>query len=777
MNETLIDKNLIDKTICELFAGVGGFRLGFEKINTDWKTVWFSQWEPKTSKQYAHDCYVKHFGDSVDVNGELHTGEDISTINKKNIPNHTLLVGGFPCLSADTLILTQNGYKPIIEVKPDDMVLSHDNEWHSVVRFMEQGVKEVYRLKAPGVLDLKATANHRFYVRKAIKVWNNDVHRYDRVLLDAEWKSVEDLLDADDTYFLGCPINQKSSISSWNGVEYNINKNTVRMLHSLNLNNSDFWYIVGRYLGNGWLQKQQESDKYRLPYNAVIICCNKNKTNVLKNHIERVFHCCVSHEKTIDKLCICNSEFAMFLLQFGCYAYDKYLPSFVYDLPQDLLCAMLDGYIDSDGSFNEKQNCWKIASVNLGLLYGIARCIHKVYGALTTISMMNQEENRLLENRMVHQKMGYSLSFKKQAMKSIAVFEDDYIWVPIRHIDYVGEEAVYDIEVEGSHSFIANNCITHNCQDYSVAQSLNTSKGIEGKKGVLWWQIKKVLEIKQPPFVLLENVDRLLKSPAKQKGRDFGIILSCFASLGYSVEWRVVDASHYKAAQKRKRTFIFAYRNDIYKQNSNPLSIIENGFMAKAFPVKAVSRLATVTVSLDLLNINNTFSFPFENAGFMSNGKITTAKVIDKEEGFVPLKDILQSNVSSNYYLSQEQKEKIEYLKSGKKIDRISKDGYEWIYSEGPVAFPDYLDKPGRTMLTSEATINRSTHIVDDNGLRFITPIEAERLNGFDDNWTVGMPDKMRYYCMGNALVVSMISRMATVLNDIIKEINNKENS
>ena len=97
------------------------------------------------------------------------------------------------------------------------------------------------------------------------------------------------------------------------------------------------------------------------------------------------------------------------------------------------------------------------------------------------------------------------------------------------------------------------------CQDYSVART--GAKGMEGKKGVLWWQIRDILEKKQPNFVLLENVDRLLKSPTNQRGRDFGVILACFNDLGYSVEWRIINAAEYGFVQRRRRVFIFAYKN------------------------------------------------------------------------------------------------------------------------------------------------------------------------------------------------------------------------
>ena len=85
------------KTICELFAGVGGFRLGFDRLGSGWETVWFSQWEPGARTQWAHGCYVHHFGDLPDLDGAYHTGEDISTVDKSRLPDQTLLVGGFPC--------------------------------------------------------------------------------------------------------------------------------------------------------------------------------------------------------------------------------------------------------------------------------------------------------------------------------------------------------------------------------------------------------------------------------------------------------------------------------------------------------------------------------------------------------------------------------------------------------------------------------------------------------------------------------------------------------
>ena len=401
----------MNKTSCELFAGVGGFRLGFDRLASNWQTVWFSQWEPGKKVQWAHDCYVQHFGDSPDVNGEFHTGEDISTVEKKNIPDHTLLVGGFPC------------------------------------------------------------------------------------------------------------------------------------------------------------------------------------------------------------------------------------------------------------------------------------------------------------------------------------------------------------------------------QDYSVAHTLASSKGIEGKKGVLWWQIRDTLIAKKPPFCLLENVDRLLKSPAKQRGRDFGVILACFAELGYSVEWRVVNAALYGAAQRRRRTFIFAYKNDDTKygkdmKDTSAEDIIKSqGFMAKAFPIADTEDFKKTAIGTGIVEVSDKFSFAFENAGYMTGGEITTVKIKEQEEKPITLGEILQEEADEKCFIPTDKMSKWSYLKGSKKINRTAANGHQYVFSEGPVAFPDPWDRPGRTMLTSESTLNRSTHVVADRktgNLRLLTPVEAERLQGFDDDWTnTGMPERMRYFCMGNALVVPMITRMGTVLDHI----------
>lgn len=317
------------------------------------------------------------------------------------------------------------------------------------------------------------------------------------------------------------------------------------------------------------------------------------------------------------------------------------------------------------------------------------------------------------------------------------------------------------------------------CQDYSVAHTLASSKGIQGKKGVLWWQIYEILKTKKTPFCLFENVDRLLKSPAKQRGRDFGIILSCLASLGYNVEWRVVNAAEYGAAQRRRRTFIFAYskKTKYYadaKQCDMEEMLLSDGFFATVFPIKSNESVRFGEITSDIGATSDSFKFDFGNAGIMCDGKIATTKIAPVEEKPITIGQIMEEECADDkLFITDEKMPKWTYLKGAKKIERTTAAGFKYVFSEGPVAFPDSWDKPSRTMLTSESTLNRSTHVIEDKKtkkLRLITPVEAERLQGFDDKWTdTGMPNRMRYFCMGNALVVPMITRMGKQLDKIFE--------
>lgn len=316
------------------------------------------------------------------------------------------------------------------------------------------------------------------------------------------------------------------------------------------------------------------------------------------------------------------------------------------------------------------------------------------------------------------------------------------------------------------------------CQDYSVARSLSGEKGIEGKKGVLFWDIKDVLIEKKSPFVLLENVDRLLKSPASRRGRDFAIMLKTFDELGYYVQWRVINAGDYSMPQKRKRVFIFAFKKNLkyakeFRKNK------ENIFN-KVFPVKIDSeKEINLNKYENILKISDEYSEgKFFESGIMIEGTVFHYNVDSIKEDIFSLKEVIEKAKSYNdfdlkeYLIIDEKLEKWKYLKGGKRIERKTKEGHSYIYSEGNMAFPENMEEPARTLLTSEGTTNRSSHIIYDNKqkkYRTLTEIECEIIQMFPPNWTDTMPKRNRYFMMGNALVTGIISRLEPTLKKIIE--------
>ncbi len=327
------------------------------------------------------------------------------------------------------------------------------------------------------------------------------------------------------------------------------------------------------------------------------------------------------------------------------------------------------------------------------------------------------------------------------------------------------------------------------CQDYSIMKK--NPQGIEGSKGVLWWQIDDIIGSRRPPYIFLENVDRIIRSPGKQPGRDFSIILRCLYEKGYAVEWRVINAADYGQAQRRRRTFILAYHNttELYRGLADKVcidglkylhdSIMCAGILAEAFPACSHSKTYTECwidelQYLELSTLSANHKARFYNSGVMINGRIYSVDIEPQREPFVPLKNILEPCVTGGkYYLKATELDRWKYCKGAKREPRRRKDGTEYYFFEGAVAFPDSPYKPSRTLLTSEPKIGRTSHVVTDlttGRLRTLTPVECERLNGFPDNWTnTGMPEQMRYFTMGNALVVPIVTRIGTFLLSHVK--------
>ena len=323
------------------------------------------------------------------------------------------------------------------------------------------------------------------------------------------------------------------------------------------------------------------------------------------------------------------------------------------------------------------------------------------------------------------------------------------------------------------------------CQDYSVAATLSRSGGIEGKKGVLWWQIYRILNEKEqqrPQYIFFENVDRLINSPASQRGRDFAIILASLADLGYIVEWRVINAADYGMPQRRRRTYIVGYRKEsVVAKKVEEIEdwVLYDGVLAQAFPFEPKNTsVSTFDINGPIQEVSAHFNAgkknsPFGDAGIMIDRHVYSVDAIPAYTGVSQmLGDILvdEDFVPENFYISEEELPKWRYEKGAKKINRVSKEGFQYVFSEGGMAFPDYLDKPSRTMITGEggSAPSRFKHVVQTPSGRYrrLVPIELERLNMFPDNHTYhpDVTDGRRAFLMGNALVCGIVEQIGKSL-------------
>lgn len=668
--------------VMELFAGVGGFRLGLERADKYlFKTVWANQYEPSRITQDAFQCYVHNFG------GDGVNNEDINKVDETRFKEQdiNLIVGGFPCFKSGTYITTDEGIKRIEDILEGDYVLTHKNRFRKVLKVMQKKKRGIYELEVMKGNKTEVTEEHPYYVREIVK---NEGGEYNYG--EPQWVEVKDLVK---------------------GKHYIALSEVTDKMETYQLEMQDFWKL-GTYVASG--KERDIVEDFSKEYKRELL---KGKGLVGLQRVEK-----------------------------------EYLERF------------LEGYISRNGSLINGE--YILRDGRKRITYLIGQIIHKLYKRPYSIDYVDGKYE------VRYMKIGEDTGERE------GFYIDGMLYVPLERLEYNNgfKGTVYNFEVEEDNSYVANNLTVHNCQDYSIARTSKGNDGLVGEKGVLFWDIIRMVREIKPRHILLENVDRLLISPSKQRGRDFGIMLKVLHDLGYMVEWRILDASHYGGSQRRVRVFIYAVRDDTQYvknlDNETEYSILtEKGFFAPNFKVRKslfTLRPQGKPLQEDLVKVSDTFTHEFNNAGIVRDNKIYTLKLMSIREGFIPLGNILEDSVDEKYYLTEEQIEKFKYLRGSKEIPRETEDGYKYVYKEGAMTELDILDRPSRTILTGEGNVSRTSHIIEDEkGRRFLTPLECERLNNFEDNWTDTLRDRMRYFTMGNALDVSLVERMGKRIKEI----------
>lgn len=488
---------------------------------------------------------------------------DIGIIKPQDVPQHDLFTYSFPCFLAGTLVLTSNGYKKIEDITDEDYVLTHTNNYQKVVKPMINYADHIYRMSTMSSEDIFVTEEHPFYVRKKHRkhVREDGIVKNKRFFDDPEWIKVKDL---DNSYYVGSAINTKSELPKWQGIEYNGVWGHLTKKNELNklFKNKDFWWLVGRFIGDGWTRdyKVRKDDGFKKHDERVIICCAKNELNEITEVLNRLpLKYNIVEERTVFKVHIVNKELTRYLYQFDKGASNKHLTSDVINLPVDLLESFLDGYISADGFIN-RYGFIKISSVSNRLIYDVSQCIMKVYKRPVSVYKTSRNKTCVIEGRTVNQRDTYTVTFKKDTRKQDnAFYENGYIWSPINKIEKIKFNGlVYNMEVENDNSYVVQNIIVHNCQDISVAGNQGGIVKGQTRSGLLY-ECEKIIEYCRPKYLLMENVKNLVGKKFKPQFNDW---LEYLESLGYTNYWKVLNAKDFGIAQNRERVFVVSILGD-----------------------------------------------------------------------------------------------------------------------------------------------------------------------------------------------------------------------
>lgn len=522
------------------FSGIGSQEMAMKAIGADFEIYKAVEFDKFAIKSY-NNIHGTNFP-ALDI-CKVHA-KDFEIVDKDKYAY--IFVYSFPCFTADTLVLTNEGYKKIVDIKIGDYVLTHTNQWQKVLNWFDNSKHKIMKLKPMSADVIECTENHRFYIREMYRKYpylENGKRANLRLFKEPVWKECKDLTKKD---YLGIAINQKSKIFKYVSPEkYHKGPEWISVSEKMNL--PAFWWLMGYYLGDGW-QRYQES--------GIVLAANEKKLSKLKPVLEELnFNGTVVHEKTVLKVHICLKELYYFVQMFGKYAYGKKVPMEVLNLPEDLLKSFLDGYFSADGYI--KGNKIKCTSVSQELIYGIAQCVYKVYKRPVSITKRDRGSKHIIEGRVINQKPYWELSFKTTSDKQDkAFYEDGYIWCPIQKIEKAGIQNVYDIEVENDHSFTANGIIAHNCTSLSVAGKREGMKEGSNTASSLIWEVKRIIEEfsdeELPDILLMENVPQV---HSEKNMPDFQKWIDFLKVRGYYTYFNDLNAKDFGIPQNRERCF------------------------------------------------------------------------------------------------------------------------------------------------------------------------------------------------------------------------------
>ena len=667
----------------DLFCGLGAFHYAFNSLQTEdikYKCVFACDIDDNVRKIYKENYGITPEG-------------DINNINIENIPDFDILCGGFPCFIAGTQTLTNNGYKNIEDVELTDKLLTHTGKFQNILNLQrKQYSVELFDIKIkyhPEIIS--STEEHPFYVCEKKNKWDSLNRQYNIFFTEPKWKKANELTMND---YFGMVINNNEIIPEFT-FEKTINQHKKEQIY-IKLDNLDYWFVMGYLIGDGWIEETNKKDG-RCMYK---IRNNKDEKEVFER-INRVLPItdkkCDSGDKC-KKFGCCNFIWYNIFKQFGKYAYGKLIPEWVQDAPKEFIQEFINGYVKADGCINNN-NILQITTVSSNLAYGLQRLYLKL-GHIFSINKCIRPKTTIIEDITVNQRDTYCIRGVLQKKNIGSSFiKNNYVWfAPFKIIKRnTNETTVYNFEVENDNSYIIKNTIVHNCQPFSIA---GKKEGFEDKiKGNLFYAILKIIDIKTPNTIVLENVKNLFTING---GETFNIINEELQKRGYIVSFKIIDSKYYNSPQSRQRLFIIGSK---IKKYEFPLE-----------PCKTITPVSSIIDYIETKYLNYEDKYKLEKC---------------KEYG-------TKDNCKMLYKL----------------IHKISNKGGrqgERVYS---------IDSCGPTICASSGGPGAKTGLYYiDEKIRRLNVNEGLKMFGFDENYkwnTIVNKEEMLFY-LGNSIVVNVL--------------------
>lgn len=534
-----------------------------------WQLTAWAEFDPESRRPLDEQpAVIAHnlcFPDAADRNLGDMTRADWESLHTTDID---LLTYSTPCFVAGTLVLTADGLKPIEDIGDGDRVLTHTNQYRQVVTPMQRQYDgDVVTVKPMFCDEIRCTDNHPFYVRTRYR----HGHKWLRAFREPEWKEAARLTKDD---YLGYAVNTESRLPDWHGTVLNFggrhtfNPQRLRPV----LEKEDFWYLMGRYLGDGWVRDDKT-------HKAMIICSSaKSEADWLpiQRALENLgWRYTLNRERTTLRFTVYGKELAAFCQRYGKGAAAKHIDADTMALPSHLLRYFIMGYKDSDGHFGERDRSYHFTSVSYPLLLGLGQCIAKVYHRPFSITHCAMPHTTEIEGRRVSQRDFYVMRFKEtNDPQDKAFYEDGYLWMPINHIEHQREMVtVYNMEVSADHSYTANGAIVHNCQSISQAGKREGIAKGSGTRSSVLWSTEDAVRVLRPKVLLQENVAALINQQNRPHFRQWCSVLE---ALGYrqflapafpaadgKTKPCILNAKHYGVPQNRDRIFMLSVREDL----------------------------------------------------------------------------------------------------------------------------------------------------------------------------------------------------------------------